>query len=149
MTSLQQAYDDVHKFNDIAGNLSNVNIKSIFAQLKFIQEELTEGVEAVLDGDSVELLDSACDMFVTVVGFMQKLEAIGFNVEEALKRVNDNNLSKFPTEVPTASLVDGYTYSVNESYGVYVIKDKNDKIRKPSDFKSVYLGDLVPKGLFK
>jgi hypothetical protein len=163
--NIQQAYDDVKKFNSIAGNLSNVTPKSINSQLDFIHEELCEasaalGHEACDCGqeeatpDAVELLDGACDLFVTVAGLMQKLEAAGFNVQEALKRVNENNLSKFPE-------CKGYCLYVDPSlcpegaeqhltqYGRVVFKREHDgKIMKPTNFVTVDIADCVPEDFF-
>ena len=43
----------------------------------------------------VELLDGAVDVFVVVSGLLQKLQHFGFDVEKALLRVPENNMSKF------------------------------------------------------
>ncbi len=96
--NIQQAYDSVRKFNTISNNLDNVSIDSVASQIEFIKEELDETFDAFTQQDATELLDGACDLFVTVSGLMQKLEASGFNVEKALVRINDNNLSKLPTK---------------------------------------------------
>ena len=144
---VRAAYYDVSSFNELAGNLRNVTNDSIDNQIDFIFEELCETITAFEDGNRVELLDGACDLFVTVAGLMQKLEAQGYNVAEATARVNANNLSKFSKRVTYAdSNNSSYVFSLNEKYGRYVIKDKlTGKVKKPSDFISVCLDDLVPK----
>lgn len=142
---IQQAYADVRVFNDIAGNLNNPDLTSIDNQIGFIFSELTETIDGFEAGDMVEVLDGACDLFVTVAGLMQKLEAAGYDVATAIARVNENNLSKFPLFVGTEDIRDGYTVSKNELYGRYVIKDGNSKVRKPAAFVPVVLTDLVPK----
>jgi phosphoribosyl-ATP pyrophosphohydrolase len=140
---IEIAYSDVRLFNALAGNLTNVTDDSVDAQLGFIFEELTETIDALESGDRVELLDGACDLFVTVSGLMQKLEAQGYDVARAIERVNENNLSKFPK---TISDVDRAQYNVtlNEQYNRYVLKDAIGKVKKPSDFVGVYLTDLIP-----
>lgn len=142
---IKVAYNEVGEFNDIAGNLTNVNLESIDAQLSFIFEELTETIDGLEQGNMVELLDGACDLFVTVGGLMQKLEAMGFNVAHALGRVNANNLSKFPKAGSTIPTIDPtWDMTMNEKYQRIVLKDANGKVRKPADFVSVDLSDLVP-----
>lgn len=155
MNFIQGAYESVRKFNSIAGNLAGVDVKSVAAQLDFIEEELKESSDAANHGDATELLDGACDLFVTVAGLMQKLEAAGFDVEEALKRVCENNLSKFPTVaqcradeyflLPDVDVpVSGYDVD-----GRCVFKrDSDGKIMKPRNFKPVILTGLAPEGFF-
>lgn len=142
ITQAGVAYKDVEIFNTIAGNLNTVTEDSIDNQISFIFEELTETITAFEAGDMVEVLDGACDLFVTVTGLMQKLEAAGYDVETAIERVNANNLSKFPKEVSEADKA-LYTVTLNEQYNRYVLKDGNGKVRKPSTFASVDLSDLV------
>jgi len=174
--TIQEAYKNVFLFNSIAGNMDNVTPESIDNQMSFIFEELTEGIDAVERGltprcewttfddenldeydPEVELLDSACDLFVTVAGLMQKLEVCGFDVAGALKKVNENNLQKFPNIDTAGYFVEGVlskeylvfeqslqpegTYpSLNKQYSVVVFKDKETgKIRKPTNFVPVNL----------
>jgi hypothetical protein len=176
--TIQEAYKNVKLFNSIAGNLDNVTPESVDSQMSFIFEELAEGIDAVERGltarcewttfddenldeydPDVELLDAACDMFVTVAGLMQKLEAVGFDVGGALKKVNENNLSKFPAgnaaiyhTLVSAAIVHKFkldseavrppntTKEYNSQYSVYVFKDiETGKIRKPTNFVPVNL----------
>lgn len=148
-----KAYSEVKKFNEIAGQLDVVTEESIALQLDLIQEEYLETVEAFDGKNNVELLDGAIDMFVVVSGLLQKLEASGYNVAEAMKRVTDNNLSKFPAwqdmkGIPLPSDfsgANGWTHYLNEEYLVWVIRDGNGKIRKPEGFQSVELHGLTPQ----
>lgn len=142
---IQEAYAKVRAFNDIAGNLTSVTDDSVDNQISFIFEELTETITAFEEGNKVEVLDGACDLFVTVAGLMQKLEAQGYDVAAALDRVNDNNLSKFPVYVEQADLRDGFGATLNYPHGRWVIKDTNGKVRKPVSFIAVDLSDLIPK----
>lgn len=144
--SVGQAFGSVLKFNDIAGQLSNPDKGSIALQLDLIQEEYLEGVEAFDNEDRVELLDAAIDMWVVVSGLLQKLEAMGYNVEEALKRVTDNNLTKFPSYEGNKTNIwpPEYQAMFNDKHKVIVLKNSNGKVVKPSGYKSVNLSDLVP-----
>jgi len=149
--AIGKAYADVYKFNNIAGQFENVTESSIALQLDLIQEEYLETVEAFDNKDGVELLDGAIDMFVVVSGLLQKLHASGYNVVGAMKRVTDNNLSKFPdASNPTIPVpvewTEGWTINHNEQYNVIVWKDANGKIRKPHGFESVNIEDCVPDG---
>jgi len=146
--NIQEAYDSVKQFNTIAGNLNNVTVESVDNQNGYIFEEVTELISGVENSDPVETLDGAVDSFVTVVGQLQKLEAAGFNVQEALARVCANNLSKFPLATESAQYDEAFTLNLNIEYGRYVIKDENNKIRKPSNFVPVDLSDLVNKDFF-
>ncbi len=140
---ISKAYSSVEKFNEIAGNLTNVDAESINLQLSFIFEELSETIEAFENKNSRELIDGAADIFVTTAGLLQKLSILGFDVDKAIEKVCENNLSKFP-DVGTAIRFDGeFTSTLNEKHQVYVIKDKTGKIRKPADFIPVDLSDCV------
>lgn len=143
---MQVAYAEVAQFNEIAGNLTNVTDDSIDNQISFIFEELQETITAFEEGNKVEVLDGACDLFVTVAGLLQKLEAAGYNVAHALGRVNANNLSKYPAVAEQAAIVipTEWTATINEKYQRLVLKDANGKVRKPSNFVAVDLSDLVP-----
>lgn len=143
---ISKAYQDIKKFNDIAENLINVDSESIALQLDLIQEEYIETVDAFDAGNNEGILDGAIDMFVVVSGLLQKLEAQGYDVAEAIKRVCDNNSQKFPSLDVGCAYNKEFELSINEKYNVYVIRDKNGKIRKPEGFVSVDLSDCVPKG---
>ena len=143
---IRTAYADVRIFNDVAGNLTDVTDASIDNQLSFIFEELSETITGFEAGDKVEVLDGACDLFVTVAGLLQKLEAAGYDVATALQRVNANNLSKMPKLGELFSKDPEHTLEFNEKFQRSVIKDSNGKIRKPTSFVPVDLSDLVPNG---
>ncbi len=149
-----KAYTAIRKFNSIAGQLDNVTKASIALQLDLVQEEYIETVEAFDAEDPVELLDGAIDMFVVVSGLLQKLDAVGYDVATAMKRVTDNNLSKYPSaDNPTIPVPvewnSEWSLTHNTEYGVLVWRDGNGKIRKPHGFQSVEIVDCAPKEFFK
>jgi hypothetical protein len=149
----------------VAGNLSNVTYNTIDDQISYIFEELCETIDSIdphrqslIEGnfpanydinealvDRTGLLDGACDLFVTVVGLLQKLEAKGYDVGTALQRVCANNLTKFPEINESFTYDSRFTETINEKYGRCVIKDENGKVRKPNDFAPVDLSDLIPQ----
>lgn len=147
--SIAAAYESTRVFNSVAGNLTDVDAIDVDNQLNFIFEEMQETITAFEKGDTVETLDGACDLFVTVAGLMQKLESAGFNVEEALKRVCQNNMDKYIPVGKPLSYDAAFTATLNEEHNVWVIYDSNHKIRKPLTFKSVDLSDLVPNYFFE
>lgn len=166
--NMQSLYNDVKVFNEIAGNLSNVTPFSIENQYVFIYEEIMELHDALLYMDDKEMLDATCDIFVTVAGLMQKLEAAGFDVATALQRVNANNLTKFPMleVIDVAHYGDKATEKkylfpenvqppnthadLNFKYGVVVFKDnETGKIKKPTYFQPVDLSGTYPEGFLK
>ena len=147
--SVGVSFTEIKKFNEIGGSLQNITKASIALQLDLIQEEYLETVQAFDDENMEELVDGCLDMFVVVSGMMQKLEAFGVDVEACLEAICENNLSKY-IAVGTALHYDPeFTKTLNEKHQVYVLRDKNLKIRKPSNFKPVDLYGLVPKEFFK
>ena len=152
MNNIQIAYEQVRKFNQIAGNLNGADLDGIAHQIEFIDSELDEAWAGYQEQDMVEVVDGACDLFVTVAGLMQRLEAAGVNIEKALARVNENNLSKFPTthvHENDATLQPEDTDVVFTDYGHVVYKRKHDgKVMKPTNFVSVDITSCVPTDLF-
>lgn len=150
--NIEDHYWDVYAFNNIAGNLSNVDANSLEAQIKVVVEEVKELEKAYADKDAVELLDGVCDAFVTVAGLMQKMQSAGFDVNKAIERVCINNLEKYPTQMLSSDLdkyyQKGWDVLYNNEYDCYVLKDKNGKIRKPDGFVPVQISDLVPDNFF-
>jgi hypothetical protein len=142
--TIQEAYKNVKLFNQIASNLDNVTPESIDNQLSFIWEEMCEAIDAVESKDEVEILDATCDIFVTVAGLMQKLEACGFDVSGALKKVNENNLAKYvqyDVRKDVMEFAPANTFSIiDDVHNVIIFKDKETgKIRKPINFVPVNL----------
>lgn len=145
--SIASAYQSVKKFSEIAGVLDNPNYDTVDLYNSLAFEELSESITALEEDNPVEVLDGAIDEFYIVCGKLAILDKMGFNVEEALKRVCDNNLSKFPSteDNKTNTWSPEYTAHFNKKHKVLVLKDKNGKIRKPDGFVSVDLSDCVPK----
>ena len=157
-------FDSVFQFNDISKQFDKEPTSAVDLQIDLIFEELTETISAMDAGTSelrnkdlkeceVELLDGAVDVFVVVSGLLQKLQHYGFNVEEALQRVAQNNMSKFPSTVPAVEMnwyeKQGWVADWNEKYSRFVIRDNNGKTRKCIDFVPVVLDDLVPGDFFQ
>lgn len=143
MIDFEKLYQDVAEFNRIAGNLDNVTLESIDNQLSFIFEEFSETITGIEEENAKELIDGACDTFVTVAGLLQKLEAAGVDIREAINRVNQNNLSKFVPITEPLLYDPQFTVSVDEKSGRRILKDGNGKIRKPNNFVSVDLQDIA------
>lgn len=141
-------YNQVKKFNSVAGNLDNVTPDSVSNQLSFIYEELVETIDALEAGDDEALIDGCADLFVTVAGLMQKLDAAGFKVAEAITRVNENNLSKFNS---TGNFQPPNTNAMyNKQYDLFSFLNKDtNKIMKPTNFLSVDLDGLYVKGFLQ
>ena len=172
MSAILDSYNKTKLFNQIAGNIAKGDIK---LQLKLMFEEFEETLKANCQfimsesGDGkdvhiwdnlawsghlptkinlVELLDGAIDMKVINDGLLQILEAKGFDINKALRKVGDNNLSKYPKEKPDMSQYpDGWTVTHNVQNDMWIIKDENGKIRKPLNFVPVDLSDCVPDSI--
>jgi len=140
-------------FNIIAGTANKTEKQDIVNQLHLIQEEVSEIAEGIRNSDNVEILDGAVDSLFVVLGFIQKLKMSGFITYEALERVAKNNMSKFPTDFEVVKqTIEHYEkqgivcmYEYNEEYKRYVIRDKNNKVRKPVNYVAVDLSDCVPQ----
>ena len=159
------AFDQVYQFNDMAGQFDTDPIDGVNLQLDLIFEEFCdETIKAFERGcnaiacykdkqeaskQAVNLLDGVCDTFVVVAGLMQKLQNAGFDVEQALLRVTDNNLSKFTTKADyNWASQQGYEVNYDETYYRFSYRNASGKLVKPFDYKSVYLEDLSNPDFF-
>lgn len=151
-----EAYNSVKVFNHIANNIGkDVQLplkQRLLNQIEIIQSELNEFKDGVELNDPLETLDGVGDLFVTAVGALQMVDEVS-KARESLLEICDNNLTKFiQVSDPNAneiikSSIEQYaaegveiTAELNRVFGVYVLKDQNGKIRKPSNYKAV---DLV------
>jgi len=153
--SYEDFFYDCYSFNTIAGKDKDAKLSDLKKQYELINEELKETYEALQQNNPKEVLDGVIDVMVTAIGFIQKLESLGINVQEAMGKTALNNLSKYPiTEavaIESAEMYDKQGIDVqvtyNSEYDVFVIKDENDKVRKPSNFVSNDLSPYIPESL--
>lgn len=152
MYTMNDAYSDVKLFNTLAGNLKDVKLESIDAQLGFCFEELEEAITSLEEKDMRNLVKEVCDMFVTTAGMIQKLQAAGVDMELALQVVNENNLTKFPKTMSESNIERseelGYKVEYNAQYSRFMLKDSVGKVKKPpnyvqADMSSISLGSLA------
>jgi len=158
MTSNTQDYSfndfkqDCHAFNEIAGKDAQASLKQMLQQLTLIEEEVQEIKEGLHENNVLETLDGVVDVLVVTLGMLQKLEALGVDTTKALKDTAENNLTKYPADIATAVASQKYlakqgveaTVEYNPKYDLYVLKDKNQKVRKPWDFQSNDLTECIP-----
>lgn len=143
---------DVYAFNEIADKHKDATHLDLCKQFVLITEELKETADGLSTNNPVEVLDGVVDVLVTGLGLLQKLEALGFNTQKALYKTAYNNLSKYTSSEHIAVLTaqkfeaDNINVSVtyNSTYDLFVIKDDQDKVRKPINFVSNDLDDCVP-----
>jgi hypothetical protein len=143
---------DVYAFNEIAGKDKAATHLDLCKQFALITEELKELADGLSTDNPVEVLDGVVDVLVTSLGLLQKLEALGFNSQKALYDTALNNLSKYPTDeavaIESAKVLEakGETVNVtyNSAYDMFVIKDLQDKVRKPFNFQSNDLSSCIP-----
>jgi uncharacterized protein YkuJ len=143
---------DVYAFNEIAGKDKAASHLDLCKQFKLVVEELKELSDGLNENNPVEVLDGVVDVLVTSLGLLQKLEALGFNAQRALFDTAENNLSKYPTDeavaIETAKNFESEGITVNVTYNIaydmFVIKDLQDKVRKPINFKSNDLSNCIP-----
>lgn len=153
-----QAFYSIRVANEVPGTLeraskaSKEEFKKILQdQIQIIQSEFKETVEAIEQNDEVETLDGGCDLFVTVAGLLQILEA-KVQTREALLDVCANNLTKFISvhHVERDKIIEDtvrqyeekgvmITPVVNHKYQAIAFIDQDNKYRKPSNYKPVDL----------
>lgn len=153
----QEAYESVKLLNSIFGRLEGVTtVEQRKAQLDLVREELEESIKGL--GNPLEELDGACDMFVTVAGYMQQLERNGYDVQRALQLVCENNLTKVIKEGDEEEVLKTYkkyekdrgkfkiVTSILPQY-LIVKNTQTGKVLKPASFVSVDISDCLPKGV--
>lgn len=146
-------YENVKLFNNLAGD--NLTKQGFINQQKVLLEEVKEIDEGIGNNDIVEILDGVVDTLYVALGQLYKLEQLGCDIEGAIKQVCTDNTSKFPSDEETAVKTVMYynnqnvnaKWEYNEKYQRYVIKDENQKIRKPYNFIPTDLTQYVPENL--
>lgn len=148
--AVTDGFYDVYAFNNIADAFKGDLEEKAELYISLVREEFIETAEAFKNKDAVELLDGVADVYVTVMGLIQILQKAGFDVAEAIQRVCANNLSKFPAEHEDENQPKDTDMFLCEEEGLYVYKDSvTGKVKKPLNYKPVYLADLVPRAFFK
>lgn len=144
------AYEELvgasYLFNQLSGGAKELAEGAVVKQYNLIKEEFDELTAAVQAKDTTEVLDGCIDILVTTYGMLQKLEALGCNVDKALVDTANNNLSKFPTSEKGANVLATIAMyadqgievksTYNKEYKRYVIRDTNGKVRKPLGYVS-------------
>jgi len=155
-TKYMDAIDLIEDFNEIGGNFKNITTEELLSQARVNKEEALELWDALtLEEGEAQILKEAVDNFVTVTGFLKMLEKKGYDVENALIHVGENNLEKFISfDDPclVQETVDFYaeqgvkvTAENNMEYEFTVIKDENGKIRKPVGYVKADVSKFIPK----
>lgn len=150
--NLQQ---DADKFNDISGSARKVTDIDLKNQIELMKEEVKETNDDFEVGNIVGVLDGCIDTLYVTLGLLQKLKNLGIDTEGAMKQVAQDNLSKFTSSFEAAidSVIIYKFLNVelqmeeNKEHQVYVLKDQNDKVRKPKGFVGTDLSKYVPVGL--
>lgn len=144
------AYTDLlwasYLFNELSGGAKELSEEAVVSQYDLIKEEFNELTAAMQAKDTEEVLDGCIDILVTTYGLLQKLEALGCNVEQAMIDTANNNASKFPyadqgpNVLATVAMYAEQGIKVqgtfNDEYQRYVIRDTNGKVRKPLGYVS-------------
>jgi len=140
-------------FNVIAGKTGVPSLDDLKNQVRLITEESKELLEAFENESLINTLQELTDVLVVSFGLLEQFRKLNYDVDGALLAVADCNLSKFTKDRDESwKSMEEYheagtdvTVDYNEDYKVYVIKDANDKVRKPLGFKKVNLEEFKPK----
>jgi hypothetical protein len=149
--SILDFQEDADMFNDISGSSTACTKKDIGNQIALMQEEVQETYDAYVKGNMVETLDGCIDTLYVALGLLQKLNNLGIDTEGAMRRVAYDNIQKFPiSEMVAEETVKMYSEKGIEVlskydvlHNVYVIKDMNDKVKKPWGFMPTDLSQYV------
>jgi hypothetical protein len=149
------------KFNACANKSVPRSWDDIDNQMKIIESEIQEMRDAITARDATELLDGYVDGMVTLLGMRDMLANLGFDVQGAESTIADNNDTKFvehdsdgfwdllnATKYHYGSQGIEVTTVFNRYYNCYTFVDKNGKVRKPYNYKSVNLKSFIPATLF-
>lgn len=153
--TIQDFRNDAEDFNVLSGQYRKVSFQDLKNQVALVTEEAQETLDAVNQQSIVGLLDGAVDVMFVAIGLLQKLEYLGVDVDGAMKRVAEDNLSKFPqTQAVVDATVEMYkqqqievSSEYDEIFNRWIIKDKQNKIRKPAGFVGTNLSAFIPSSL--
>ena len=160
MTDMNKFYEACCIFNEVAGNNKKLTLKDFENQQGYNMEECQEISAGIATNNVAEIFDGVLDNFVTNMGHLQRLKALGFDIEKGMAAVALNNLSKYieleDTDRLDATLahyaekgIDCY-FTYNNRHNLYVVKRKSDdKVMKPVGFVSVILEQFIPEDILK
>ena len=154
--NIDDIFSDIYTFNEIAGNTDNVTQAALEAQLKLIEEETKELVQAFRENEgNAQILKETTDLFVVLVGMIQKLEVLGFDWEKAQLLVGQNNIDKFICSDDEQGIKETHemykeldipiTLQYDEDFDMYAVVDENGKIRKPKAYKNCDVQKYCPQ----
>ena len=123
---MKKLIENIINWNKIAGNTTYD--KEL--EYRLFNEEAHETLTAIRRGDIVEILDWVIDTMFVWIWTLGKLWFTPEQIEEAIKRITDNNYSKFQYDI---------------EWHHKCLKDEQWKILKPMNYTKVDLTDLLPK----
>ena len=147
--AVSKAYEQILMFNEVSGTLDAPTSDTVDLYNSLAFEELSESITALEEKNAVEMLDGALDEFYIAVGKLQILERMGMNVKEGLRRVCENNASKYVPNGQPLQYDANLTASLNQKYKVWVLRNKEGKVKKHANFVEVDISDCVPADFFK
>lgn len=138
--TIGESYEDIKKFNEKTGNFTGDMEQLVDDQLSKMFDWLTDAIDGFELEKEESLLAGAVGSFIAVVGLLQKLEAAGFNVEQALHK------GFLRTSATSSGMVIPSSWSVSErEYGSIRVLDENNQLV----FKcSTSVSDCVPNNFF-
>ena len=160
MTDMNKFYEACCCFNEVAGNDKKLTLKDFKNQQEYNMEECKEIQDGIDANDAKEIFDGVLDNFVTNFGHLQRLAALGFDVEKGMAAIALNNLSKYiadaDVDLVNATIKHHSDKGIscypewNKKHRLYAVKrTDNNKILKPLNFISVELGQFIPADILK
>jgi hypothetical protein len=160
MTDMNKFYEACCIFNEVAGNDKKLTLKDFANQQGYNMEECKEISDGIAANNAAEIFDGVLDNFVTNMGHLQRLKALGFDIEKGIAAVALNNLSKYIEDGEfdrVEATLQHYALKgvlcyvdFNKKHKLYAIKRKSDdKVMKPVGFVSVVLEQFIPEEILK
>lgn len=162
MKDLYNLYQQAVSFNYKAGNKMHEYDtldfwRALENQSSYMVEESKEGYDAARVNDSVESIDALADEFFVWAWKAEMLQKAGFDVEGAIQKVIDNNMTKVFNSFYEAceskeqlELKHDVEFFVETSMfnglPFYTVRRMSDnKITKPINFVPVDLSEFAPE----
>lgn len=150
----QSFYKHVCYFNQVAGKSNTASKKELLELVRLIEEEVKELREAVEQSDATGIVTETVDTAVTLFGFIQNIQNLGFDFFGAAEAVTSANFAKFTPNRDTAEQTviqlkkdnpdRNFRFIFDTATHLFVILDDANKVRKPISWRKADTSIYAP-----